>query len=296
MPGLMRFYVAGKPREHALADMVKLAAQNFGYAFERVQAEDYDKPDPSVEVACIWGVKRPSRKFMNDHKRAGIKTLFFDKGYTRRPADKQDRIRVSANALQPTDYMMKNGTLHPDRFRRLGVHHQSKRMFGKDDHILLLGSSQKFHDWFPEATDAPNAMEFYEAIVAELRGFTDRPIMWRPKPSWRASLEIKGTQFSGKRQVLEGALDFAHSVIVTGSGASFYTLAAGVPTFIMPGFQNVASCIAGEDYLSAADDEPFVPGELERWKFCCNVAYQEWTHAELAAGDWLDYLKGVGEL
>lgn len=286
---LMRFYAAGKPREWAIADAVGEAARNAGFDFQRVPVEDYERPDPDVDVACIWGVKRPSSRFMKEHKAAGIGTLMFDKGFSRRPPDRRDRYRVSANAFQPTAYMQK-WKMPGDRFRKTGVQFNSmKTELLASDHILIVGSSQKAHAWFPHVQPT-DAMQYYRTLVRNLRQFTDRKIIWRPKPSWRAAEPIEGTTFSTKPRTLGDELHFAAAAIVTASGASFETLADGTPTYVMPGFENIADGIAG---ISLKDiDSPMEIDNDARWQWCSNVAYTEWTIEELKEGQWLELLAG----
>lgn len=285
---LMRFYAAGKPREWAIADAVGHAARNAGYDFERVATEGYTRPDPNVDVACIWGVKRPSHRFMSNHHHAGIKTLFFDKGYTRRPRDKADRYRVSANAFQPTRYIMK-WKQPPDRFRATGVLFHSWQATLDSAHVLIAGSSQKAHDWFPRVQPR-DATAYYASLVRNLRAFTQRDIVYRPKPSWRGAEPVEGTRYSTKPRTLEGDLDFAHCVVVTCSGASFHALAAGIPVYVMPGFDNIATPIAGVS-LKEIDWTPRIAPDDERYRWCCNVAYCEWSLDELRAGQWLELLR-----
>jgi len=283
----MRFYIADKVREVALSTAVGYAAEALGYEYQIASNGSYKRPDPAVSVACIFGVKRPSRRFMADHKAANIHTLFFDKGYTRRPRDKLARFRVSANAIQPTSYLM--NVKHPaDRFRATGVNFKKQRNIDGGSPVLIAGSSQKYHDWFPRVSPS-DAMGYYEALAHNIRRHTDRPIVWRPKPSWKLAEPIKDTRYSLNPITVEIELAGAHSVIVTGAGVAFHSLAMGVPTYVMPGFANVAEGIAGHSLARLLFGNG-LPDDETRYRFCCNVCYQEWTLAEYAAGMWLDLL------
>ncbi len=284
----MRFYIADKVREIALAHAVGEAAVVAGYEYQIASNALYRRPDPAVSVACIFGVKKPSRRFLADHRAANIHTLFFDKGYTRRPLDKKSRFRVSANAIQPTDYLMR--VKHPaDRFRATGIMFKKQRDTTPDSPVLIAGSSQKFHDWFPRVSPS-DAMAYYEMLVRNIRSYTQRPIIWRPKPSWKLAEPIRDTRYSEMPVTIEMELVEAHSCIVTGAGVAFHALAKGVPTYVMPGFSNVAAGVATPtlDRLWFGNG---LPDDDTRYQFCCNVCYQEWTLPQFSEGTWLGLLQ-----
>ncbi len=284
----MRFYIAEKVREVALANVVGNAAVAAGFEFEIASNAAYHLPDPAVSVACIFGVKKPSRRFMADHRAANIRTLFFDKGYTRRPLDKRARFRVSANAIQPTYYLMQ--AKHPaDRFRATGVKFKKQRTVLRDAPILIAGSSQKYHDWFPRVSPS-DAMGYYAMLARNIHMQCDRPIVWRPKPSWKLAEPIQDTRYSLNPITVEIELAQAHSVIVTGAGVAFHSLAMGVPTYIMPGFANVAEGVAARSLARLLFGNG-LPDDATRYQFCCNVCYQEWTLPEFAEGMWLGLLQ-----
>ena len=270
-----RFFAADKPREYALAQAVGQGIRDAGHTFDILPSSLWARTD-ECDVACIWGVKNPSRALYERCMRTDKRFLFFDKGITMRKG-RDNRYRVSLDALYPTKYLMRKKR-NADRFRSSGV------WFGDMEAppgapALLLGSSQKAHDWHPDVYPR-DAMQYYDSLAMEIG---PEPVIWRPKPSWRAAEPIPGT-LPDPGGPLEEVLRGVSRVICTGSSGSFYAIAAGVPVRIMRGFSNIAIPIE------------HLPFDVDtRWQFCANVCYTEWTLDEYRGGQWWDELRGLIE-
>src|SRR5690606_33738992 len=115
--------------------------------------------------------------------------VMLDKGYNRSRDCKMWRYtRISVGTHQPDLSAFK---FKPDRVRSLPFPHICPvRKSGK--HILLIGSSAKCHEFL----DLPDPTEWAASVVAEIRKHTDRPIVYRPKQSWRDAVPIPGTTMS----------------------------------------------------------------------------------------------------
>lgn len=270
------FWHSDKPRERLLADAFATGARMHGDVVELRSLE----PEPVVadcDVACMVGVK--SRELYRAHFSAGAHVLYFDKGYTRHAAASPVKLweywRVALDGHHPTAKLM-NTPRAGDRWDRLGLvfkpwHKRS------DGHIVIAGSSQKYHDFY--GLKEPTA--WTKKLVAALRVETRREIVYRPKPSWKDAVPIEGTRFSSGAETIEDVLANAWAVVTHGSNACFEAVLEGVPCVVLG--DAVAKPISS---TNVADIEnPRRASYQERLQWAANLAYCQWTMPELASGE-----------
>ncbi len=233
-----------------------------------------------ADVAIFYGLRLGLGGVFETY-RTRATAVYVDLGYwNRKPA--RDRFggyhKVSVNALHPTAYLRAG---HPDdRLRRVGVRLKPWRERG--DRIIVAGMSDRsaaLHGFAPEAWE--------RHAVAALMRHTDRPIFYRPKPSWDGARPISGTVFLRGGTDIRGHLHNCWALVTHHSNAAVDALAAGIPVYCDDG----AASLLSMPSLDTIDDPPLPDG---RDQFLADLAYCQWSVAELASGACWDYLAGEG--
>jgi hypothetical protein len=278
------FWHSDKPRERLLADAFADGARVHGDTVELRPLESGPVSPADADVVCMVGVK--SRELYRVHQREGIHVVYFDKGYTRHAAPTPVKLweywRVSVDRHHPTEMLM--DIARPmDRADRLGLVMQRWRKPTKRGHVLIAGSSAKYHQFYGLKAPTPYAHK----LVAALREHTARPITYRPKPSWKDAEPIEGTEYSGTDQTIEQALAGAHCLVTHGSNAVFEAVLLGIPCVVLG--DAVARPISS---TSVADVEaPYLATYEQRHQWLANLAYWQWTMPELHRGEAWQYLR-----
>jgi len=271
----IHFLKSDKPREWLLADAVLRGAEKHGNVVSSSSlGEDHD-PE-TCDVACFFGVK--SRELFQKYHRADVHTLMIDKGYVRgKPTagvvGPWKFWRVAIDAHHPTS-RLSSLRLPDDRFRALGLEDHPWRTKGR--HILLAGSSAKYHTFY--GTMDPTM--YAKKLVAQMREHTERSIVYRPKPSWREAVSLTKCGYSRPPELLAEALDRAWVMVTHGSNACFEAVLAGVPTIITG--DGVSLPISSSDLADI--ENPRLASDAERGQWLANLAYFQWTIGEFASG------------
>lgn len=267
------------PRGRVISNSMAEGIKKFGDDVKNIQEEFYSGPD--CDAAVFYGLRGKLRDAFNDYKRVGKKAVYIDLGYW-------ERIRggklygfhkMAVNDRHPTEYFQKRN--YPiARFHQLGVKIEPWKKDGK--HILIAGMGAKaatfegFH---------PNEWEL--AAVGELSKYTDRPIIYRPKPSWRSATPVDGTTFSAPDTPLEADLLNCHAVVAHHSNVCVDALVAGIPAFCMEG---VAVPLSLQDLSKI--ETPIYPDGRDQW--AANVAYTQWRPEEMQIGSAWRHLREEG--
>jgi hypothetical protein len=277
------FWHSDKPRERLLANAFLDGLRKHGDTGEmRPLSAAGDPVDASFDAACMVGVK--SKELFQRYSRAGVPVIYFDKGYCRHKSEAVTRSweywRLAFGAHQPTRYLMK--VKRPsDRWNGLGLEPAPWRNDG--EHIVFAGSSAKYHDFY----DLPAPTPFAEKVFRRLRGQTRRPLIYRPKPSWRDATPIEGTTYSEAPQTIIDVLRNAHALVTHGSNACFEALLAGVPCII------IGDAVAKPLSSTELDEieAPRFSRDKERMQWFYNLAYQQWTMSEMNSGQAWEILR-----
>ncbi len=275
------FFASDKPREHLLADAVGRGVTKHGCQFEvRALGESVDVT--GFDVGCVVGVK--SRELLRRINREGAHWLMFDKGLSRHksrgPLAGWEFWRVAVDAQQPTARL--TGLMPRDRWDALGVEMKPWRKSG--DGIVIAGSSLKYHDFY----GLPHPTTYAKELARQLRALTDRPLIYRPKPSWREATEIKKAAFSRLPETLADLLGAAHVLVTHGSNACFEAVVAGVPCIVLG--DGVARPLSSRE-LSAVE-APLMADDQHRLRWAANLAYWQWKLSEFASGEAWDFIGG----
>lgn len=244
---------------------------------------------PAYRIAVFYGAGQADGmgKLLSDYRALadqGYVAIHMDLGYWGRKhgGTFAGYHKIAVNARHPTAYFQRRK--HPgDRARTLGLRAQPAKSRGA--HILLAGMSEK------SAIDNGFAgAEVWERqAVAEIRKRTDRPIIYRPKPSWPGARPIEGVEYSPPDQPLNHVLERAHCVVTHHSNVAGDGYLLGVPAFCWEG---VGSTLASQDWDLI--DNPRQTTIEERQQWVNDVAYCQWKPEEMKRGDTWRHLKDEG--
>lgn len=245
-----------------------------------------DYREPLHDVAVFYGYTQILRKVMADYVAAGRKAVYIDLGYWGREG-LHGHHKIVVNARHPTEYFQKRPH-KDDRARKVGVQIQPWRKNGK--HILLAGMGEKAAE-----AEGKRTLSFEMDAIKWLGRITDRPIIYRPKPSWMQSKPIPGTVFSWggqprpgfRRQHLNEVLNDCHAIVTHHSNVAVEGICAGVPAFCWKG---VAVPMSSQN-IDAIED-PVMPEGREAWSNA--IAFTQWDIAEMSAGAPWRHLKNEG--
>lgn len=271
----IRFFASEKTREQELAANFAKGASKFDRCEIVPTCAD---PDLSgIDVAIMIGVK--SRKMWQACKAAGVVPVMFDKGYSRERREGArvwEYWRVSIGEHHPTAFL--DGKFPGDRLVKLDW--DAKRWRHDGFQIVIAGSSAKYHDFY----DLPDPTTWATDVVRQIRKLSDRPIIYRPKPSWDGAVPIPGTHFSGPNHSLDSALTNAWCVVTHGSNACFEAALAGIPSIVLG--NAVARPISS---TSIKDINNPIMGERGNW--LKQLSFWQWTEREMARGEAWAFLR-----
>lgn len=261
------------PRAQLLADAFALGVarhQDSAFTCEHfTQHVVYD-----VIVAYGW---RHWRHAFDLQLNAGRAYVFIDGAYFGRVKDHRDPNgfhKVTINGRHPKVAM----DLPGDRFDRFDLRIKPWRETG--EHILLAGMSAK------NATDLgipPGSWE--RTMIDRLQSVSKRPIVYRPKPTWRDAPALRGTRYSPPTEPLEDVLRGAWAVVTHHSNVSVDGLRWGIPCYIEEG----AALPFSMQTLDRLEEPPQLEG---RDAFMNGVAWWQWSLSEMRSGACWEFIKG----
>lgn len=238
-----------------------------------------------ADVAVFYGLKDNLMRVYKEYIAAGKKTILMDLGYWGRTEGGRlsGYHRVVANNLHP-NYYYQMITHDSNRFLKFNVDVKPKDVSG--DHVLLAGMSEKAA-WVFDL----KPLEYEKRMITEIRKHTDKPILYRPKPSWKGAAPLPGTTYSPPDEPLQDALDRSFVVVTHHSNVAIDAIVNGKPC-IVTGHGVGMAVSTSLDCL----EEPYFPYEEKRMKWLSNIAYTQWNVKEIQAGKPWKHLKKEGVL
>lgn len=279
MPSRVAVYVVtGNVRSRKLSEYLSRGVAAAGDIPVLLRAEQY-AGNTSEEIAVFYGYESRTPQIMSDFISTGRKVVFVDLGYwDRRLGGRFEGYhKVSVNARHPTAHFVGRAR---DRYRANGRERLIKS-WTKGSKIIVAGMSRKAAE-----SVGLQAEEWERAAIDTLRRYTDRPIIYRPKPSWREARPIAGVEYSIGRPI-EAVLSDCHAVVTRHSNAALDGLLNGVPVFCEHG---VASVLGLRD-LSMIET-PQYPESREGWLH--DVAWTQFNAHEMRNGFMWRFLKDEG--
>ena len=234
--------------------------------------------------------------------------IYMDKGYCRNARLKKPEafIRFSPNSWQPLKHLDKFSD-RDDRWEEL-LKIPIRKWYGKDgkvskvetlepkphfkeegEYILFAGSSAKYHLYM--GIEEPTT--YTKNIVKEIRQFTDRPIIYRPKPSWNAKQEVEGTIFLGDNKIKYHELlkKDLHCVITHTSNAALEANFYGIPTIVLG--EAIAKPVSSKKLDEI--NNIYRPTLEEKHSLGRSLSYFQYKIEEVEGGVMFDNLKGIFE-
>ncbi len=236
--------------------------------------------EPAHDLAVFYGYTATLRRVMADYIKTGRKAVYIDLGYWKREG-LTGHHKITVNDRHPTAYFQK--VKHSNaRARLLGVAVDSWRRDREDNPILLAGMGDKAAE-----AEGRKVEQWEREAIDMIRRFSDRPIIYRPKPSWKQARPLPGTAFSPEAQPLTELFRTCHAVVTHHSNVAVEGIVAGVPAFCWKG---VAVPMSLHDI--AEIEEPYFPAAREQW--INDIAYTQWNISEMTAGKPWRHMKDEG--
>lgn len=239
---------------------------------------------PSADIALFYGAAGKLKQVMQDYIKAGKKALYMDLGYFGRHhgGRRHGFHKIVVNGRHPTPY-----------YRKL-VHHKARFDFfnikvrpwqkSKDGAVLIAGISHKgsrFEGYEP--------LSWERNAIKRIRAVTDRPIIYRPKPTCphAAPLDIPGIGYSRPGESLDIVLAKSACVVSHHSNTNIDAILRGIPSLTHEG---VAVDQSQTDFSKIED---FVMRD-DREQWARDIAWTQWNVAEMYEGAPWRYLKDEG--
>ena len=142
---------------------------------------------------------------------------------------------------------------------------------------MYLGSSAKYHAI--AGLGDPN--DTAALIVSELRKLTDRPIYYRPKPSYDGARPVEGAYFDQPQHVpIDKMLKNAWCAVTHGSNACFEAVLNGIPCIVL--HDAVARPISSRKLKDV--NSPYLASDEEVQQWLNNLAWCMFTEEEMLRG------------
>lgn len=227
-------------------------------------------PAPTENVRFIVGNR--DTKQIDD----GIHRFVFDKGYDRKHISESEWLHWSIRHMPswPESRLLVDAP--HDRIDTLSVELEERKTTG--DIITVALSSQKYCTQH----HLGDARKYAENLIAEIKKITNRPIVYRPKPSYHDAGPIKGTKFNHSKgsSVMRRIMNSSHVLITEGSHISSRAVIAGVPAISLDG--GMAYSVTGKTLDNL--EEPYWPDEKKRKNWFADIGYSHYTIPEIASG------------
>lgn len=238
----------------------------------------YQQPDS--DLAAIYGYEGRAVQVVKDYSNVS-KCVFLDLGYWGRHAGGRyaGYHKLVINMRHATPYFQKKPK-PMDRFQRLGISIKPWRNTGRYVLVCGMGGKGAMACGYP-------VEEWEKWAINQIKKYTDRPIMYRPKASWRGARPLPGTVFHNPQSEFGEALAQAWCVVSHHSNCNVDGILEGVPSFCIDGVALPLSC----SDLSQIE-KPFKPDNREQW--AADLSYVQWNVGEIADGTAWRYLKTEG--
>ena len=260
------------------------------------------------DYTCLYTVRK-TNMVIKKIRRVGGNYIYFDRGYCRIKGVRLNMpncyVRISFNGWQPLKHLHKfenksnrwlkacnyqiRRSLSSHKNRCVTLSPQPTKQEHEGSYILFAGSSEKYHRWHSLGDPETYAVN----VVNKLREHTDRPIIYRPKPSWTKKRPIPQTIYQGNSTVSYADLldKDIYAVITHTSNASLEANFYGIPTIV----------------LADAITKPVSSTKLEeinnirrvsvkkKQRLGRALSYFQWTLAEIYSGTMWTNLKDIFE-
>lgn len=246
--------------------------------------KDISKTDTIVddisasEVVFCYGASPTHISWYNQYKHQK-RFIFIDLGYWKRGSNRSlnASYKMSLDYWHPQSWMDKLD-MNNDRFSRSGLRVRNQAL---GDNILLAGLGKKGSGLY-----GYEHQSWEKKVVKEIRKYTDRPIVYRPKPSDRLAQPIVGTIYRNDlRRLIDPELDDTFAVVTHHSNVSVDALLRGIP------FYNWDGASAGHSMANLSKIEDGRVDLPDRNKFFNNLSYFNWNSNDINRGHTWGFYK-----
>lgn len=245
--------------------------------------EQYDPRDNEcTDAAVFYGLESNLPRVFADYKAIG-RAVYVDLGYWgRRQGGRWEGYhKLVINARHPSAYF-RTPRHSPARALELGIRPAPWRSLGGGGHILLAGMGDK-----AARAEGLQVEEWERWAIEEIRRHTSRPIVYRPKPSWKRARPLPGAYYSPRDRDVVDDLRGCWAVVTHHSNVAVDALVAGIPAFCWAG---VAACMASQDLSQI--EQPFMPEGREQW--IADIAHTQFSVEEMRSGVAWAHLRKEG--
>ena len=307
----MKFLIPIKNNKYfkIVSKALKTGLEKQGQIAEIIFRDDLSKKEECIKEYDFVFVFTITGDWIRDLAiKYGKPYIYMDKGYCRNARLKKPEafIRFSPNSWQPLKHLDKFSD-RDDRWEEL-LKIPIRKWYGKDgkvskvetlepkphfkeegEYILFAGSSAKYHLYM--GIEEPTT--YTKNIVKEIRKFTDRPIIYRPKPSWNAKQEVEGTIFLGDSKIKYHELlkKDLHCVITHTSNAALEANFYGIPTIVLG--EAIAKPVSSKKLDEI--NNIYRPTLEEKHSLGRSLSYFQYRIEEVEDGVMFDNLKGIFE-
>lgn len=239
-----------------------------------IPIDQYDGVDYSADVVACYGVRASTRIITEAYRRAGKRSLFFDKGYWGRGI----YTRVAVDAWQPTKYFRCNRP--GDRLKASGLYVEQNSYETENGFIIYAATTQTWHDFY----DLGPARSLDEIIVRLLAITYPGRVLYRPRPAYAKKhpelcAPIDNVVVSHGNVSLADELRSSSILVTLGSNAAVEAIAAGFMVQVLG--DNPCSLLNGDTTFE------------QRKAFLADLAYCQWTLDEYHSGEAWANIKSV---
>ena len=283
-----------KERERKLFEALRKGALQHGDTIDMMPSGEFDGVQQDCDLAIVFGCKGSSRRISEAYLKQSKQIMFLDKPHFRPiglgEKGMKNLWRLSVDGFYPHHYFRCGRP--SDRFDRWGITFKPWRDDNKNGkHILVAGSSQKFHDFH---LVRGSVHDYYKGILRRLNDGWTGPMVYRPKPSYavRHSDEIKPmtgkstARMSSPQDRIWKELENCWCLVTWGSNAALDALISGVPILTVgDSIAKTMSKCDDSNELTWRIDDPWHPTDSERHQFFCDIAYCQFTPDEMKSGE-----------
>lgn len=235
-------------------------------------------PTGRAQWVIGWGPGAREQVAVCDKQvRCGRRYLGLDLGYWQRIGDDR-HLRITVDACHPQARVMERD-LPADRWEQSGLTVSNDH--DPDGHVLIIGMGRKSREQFGFHGLMWEAKALQRVMASK---YAKRRIVYRPKGD--AHERLPGCQTMGKdKQGIREALKGAALVVCRHSNVAVDAILQGVPVACQDGAA-AAICHADIDGARPLDDEL-------RLRFLRNLAWWQWTAAEIRAGKMWEFVESL---
>lgn len=282
------YCTSGHPRAKELAQAMALGFQRHGLGM-RVRNIWNGQIEGDIALAYGWA----HEKIFSAYKAAGANYAYWDLGYWNRHPEAPKRAgareghhRLAINSWDTADCMRRQ--CPPDRLNMTPVEVRPPAYAGKGldawmalkdgrNTILVAGMSEK-----AAGSHGYRYREWEDETIAQLRELTagaGLSILYRDKPARKELSEP-----------IMSVLQRCCLVVSHHSNVAVDALCAGVPSWCKKGVGRLWSAVELQDAVACC--APSV-GDAERQGLLSDIAYAQWTPAEMRSGQAWDHIRGL---